>query len=520
MKLSHLISISLSFLSTLQAQPNIKWQKSFGGTQLDECHGVAETFDKGFILVGFTESPDGHVSSLHGGWDAWVIKLSTTGELEWEKTYGGTGYDVGYSIVQTKDSGYVFSAMTTSSDGQVTGAHGKDDCWIVKLDKNGNIEWQKTLGGSQNDVPYFVQQTDDLGFIVSASTISSDGDVSFSRGGLDYWICKLNKNGELEWEKTYGGSNHDVSVCIRQTIDKGYIVGGFTYSVDGDISGHYPGGAIDFWVLKLNSTGGIEWTKILGGTGSDEMNVVLQTIDGGYLIGGSSNSTDGNIISSHGGYDQCLIKLDPSGNVLWQKSYGGSLHDDLTSIDETEGGTGFIITGSSLSSDGDATFNQGDDDFWIVKADSSGNKIWQRSFGGNGADRPNDIIQTSDGTFLAAGRTQSTNGNVTNSFGQTDLWVLKIGSPVGINSLSDATFQLRIVSGSPGQRQVILEGENLLDSFPLYLHIYDAVGKQVTSLRIDHPTTALNLNEFPTGVYLYTLSKDNVTVGSGKLMLE
>ncbi len=213
---------------------------------------IQQTSDGGFIVAGQTYSNDGDVSGNHGGSDAWVVKLNSSGTILWQKCLGGTVYGaIAYSIQQTSDGGFIVGGETLSNDGDVSGNHGEFDAWVVKLDSLGDIEWQKCLGGTGWDWENSIQQTSDGGFIVAGYTNSNDGDVSGNHGSKDYWVVKLNSSGDIEWQKCLGGTNDDWARSIKQTSDGGFIVAGFTASNDGDVSGNQ--GNSDAWVVKLTN---------------------------------------------------------------------------------------------------------------------------------------------------------------------------------------------------------------------------------------------------------------------------
>src|SRR5690606_22973755 len=218
-----LLTLAL-FLSTLYltAQaPTIEWQKSLGGSGDDFGYSIQQTTDGGYIVGGHSNSTDGDVTGNHGGWDFWVVKLSNIGTIEWQKSLGGSGYDAATSIRQTTDGGYIIAGTSTSTDGDVTGNHGNSDYWVVKLSNTGVIEWQKSLGGSGSDTGWDVKQTTDGGCIVVGFSSSSDGDVTINYGFSDYWIVKLDSIGVITWQKSLGGNILDEAFSVQQTIDGG-----------------------------------------------------------------------------------------------------------------------------------------------------------------------------------------------------------------------------------------------------------------------------------------------------------
>ena len=345
--------------------PAIEWQKCLGGTSWDYAKSIQQTSGGGFIVAGETWSNDGDVSGNHGIVDSWIVKLNSSGDIIWQKCFGGTDDDVAFSIQQTSDGGFIVAGGTFSNDGDVSGNHGIVDSWIVKLNSSGDIIWQKCFGGTDDDVAFSIQQTSDGGFIVAGGTFSNDGDVSGNHGIVDSWIVKLNSSGDIIWQKCFGGTDDDVAFSIQQTSDGGFIVAGYTSSNDGDVSGNH--GSWDSWVVKLNSSGDIEWQKCLGGTDNDEAKSIQQTSDGGYIVAGETWSNDGDVSGNHGNSDYWVVKLNSSGDIEWQKCLGGTVKDIAKTIQQTSDG-GFIVAGYTNSNDGDVSGIHGDYyDFWVVK---------------------------------------------------------------------------------------------------------------------------------------------------------
>ena len=190
------------FLSEVWAQAStIQWQKCLGGTGVDKAYSIKQATDGGYIVDGLSYSFDGDVTGNHGNGDFWIVKLDTVGNIEWQKSFGGGYGDIAYSIQQTVDGGYIVAGLSYSFNGDVIGNHDGGDCWIVKLDSVGNIEWQKCLGGTLDDQAHSVQQTTDSGYIVAGSSWSSDGDVTDHHGTnsyADFWIVKLDSAGNIE----------------------------------------------------------------------------------------------------------------------------------------------------------------------------------------------------------------------------------------------------------------------------------------------------------------------------------
>ena len=352
--------------SKLFAQPIIEWQKCLGGSQADGSNSIQQTTDGGYIVGGYTDSNDGDVTNLHVPSDYWIVKLDNVGSIEWQKCLGGSNDDYANSIQQTIDSGYIVAGISKSNDGDVSGNHGLGDYWIVKLDNAGNIQWQKCLGGSNEDYAYAIQQTFDSGYIVTGYTTSTDGDVTGFHTLPDFWTVKLNSFGIDQWQKCLGGSNIDIARAVQQTLDGCYIIAGETLSHDGDVTGIH-GSNNDFWIVKLSSSGSLEWQKTYGGSMIDQAYSIQQTLDSGYIVAGRAYSTDGDVNGLHGTIDCWIVKLNSTGSIQWNKCLGGASAEEAYNIKQTSDG-GYIIAGKTRSTDGDVTGNHGGlGDFWVIK---------------------------------------------------------------------------------------------------------------------------------------------------------
>lgn len=384
----------------------------------------------GYIIAGTsTSSVSGDVSNVnHGLNDYWIALLDHYGSIDNNRLLGGNGDEAATDIQLTSDGGLIIAGYSTSSaNGDVTGTnHGLYDYWIVKTDINANIQWSKLLGGNNNDVPYSIQQTADGGYIVGGySSSSANGDVTAANhGAQDYWIVKLDASGNILWNKLLGGSNNDVPSSIQQTSDGGYIIAGYSRSsASGDVTDINHGNSVttDSWIVKLNSSGGIVWNKLLGGSQDDASSSIQQTSDGGYITAG--------YFTSGGFTNYWIIKLDAAGNTTWNKFLGGTNSEAASSIQQTSDG-GYIVAGySSSSGSGDVTGpNHGASDYWIVKLDAVGNIMWNKLYGGNNSDGATSIRQTPEGFFIVAGYSASSdNGDVTRTnHGANDYWILRL----------------------------------------------------------------------------------------------
>ena len=481
-------------LSFAQQAPAIQWQKCLGGTNEDNSRSIQPTPDGGYIMAGYTWSTNGDVQGYHGNEDIWVVKLSSTGSLQWQKALGGTGTDETYSIQPTIDGGYIVAGTTSSTDGDVVGNHGNWDAWVIKLSATGVIVWQKALGGINNDSANSILPTLDGGYIVAGTTSSNNGDVTGNHGNDDAWVVKLNSTGSLQWQKALGGTTEDVAHCIQPTTDGGYIVAGYTLSTDGDVTGN--NGNRDAWVVKISSTGSLQWQKALGGTGEERVYSIQPTTDGGYIVAGNTYSNNGDVTGAHGGGDAWVVKLSSTGSLQWQKALGGTGVDRAKSIQPTPNG-GYIVTGTTNSSDGDITGNHGIYDVWVVKLSSTGSLQWQKCLGGTGAEEADSIQLTPDGGYIMAGYATSINGDVTGNHGNWDAWVVKLGP-----ELSTTGFVKESLVVYPNPTKTLLTVQNNHQTPFEKIVITDLTGKIV--LTQTAPTAQVNVAALANGMYILT----------------
>jgi hypothetical protein len=470
--------VLILFISSnkIQAQaPLIQWQNCLGGTGVEGGYLpsiVQQTTDGGYILATTTNSNDGDVSGHHDPdiyTDIWLVKLDDAGSIQWQKCIGGSGEDVAKNIKQTPDGGYILGGSTFTSSGgaYLNGYYLNGDilldsidamnggAWIAKLNSIGEIQWQKMLGGC--GVSY-IQPTADGGYI----TVQDADNLCFqpefipnlfpgSHGESDYWLVKLNSIGVIEWSKALGGSFEDIPNCVRQTTDGGYIIAGESWSNDGDVSGHHGSNSnTDLWIVKVNNLGNIQWQRSLGGIYNESSYFYYHTPDiqltseGGYIIAGENNINDGDVIGNHGNtVDAWVVKLNNTGQIEWQKSLGGFGPDGAGAIQQTSEG-GYIVAGYNASSDdtlGDVRGNHGDYDYWVVKLNNLGGLDWQKSLGGTQWEFAHYVQQTTDGGFIMSGLTISDDGDVSGRHGDNrDVWLVKLTPSPAITQQNNVLY--------------------------------------------------------------------------------
>jgi hypothetical protein len=425
--------ISIISITNLIAQPTKEWDRTIGGNDYDNIEAIHQTADGGYIMGGTSYSGSGgdKTENSVGQPDYWVVKLNAAGVKEWDKTLGGNYLEYFESIQQTDDGGYIVGGASGSdASGDKSKANrGAVDFWVVKLNATGNIEWESTLGGTGSDYLYSVRQTADGGFILGGF---SDSDASGEKtengkGSNDYWIVKLDAAGVKEWDKTLGASNGEFLYSVEQTTDEGYILGGWSTSdASGDKSENAKG-VSDFWVVKLDAARNIVWEKTIGGNDLEWLNYLEQTADGGYVMGGPSASDAGGdkTENSRGGFtDYWVVKLAADGTKEWDKTIGGSGYDILLALKQAPDGS-YILGGSSDSdAGGDKTENA--KGAWLVKLSSTGNKLWDKTFSGGASIMALDA--THDGGYILGITSQANAGGEKseNSKGLVDYWVIKL----------------------------------------------------------------------------------------------
>jgi len=396
----------------------ITWEKTFGGSDYDMALSIIQTTDGGYAIVGVTESKGA------GEEDAWLIIIDSQGNMLWDRTYGGSEDDGALDIIQTTDNGFTFVGYTE------TGEYGGSDAWGMKLDDEGALLWEKIYGGSGDDYVLSLIQTSDGGYAATGYSMYEE------EGEIDTSVVKMDSEGNVIWEQGFGEENPEIATSIIQTTDGGYAVLGFVIPIKDTGYIMYKEGIkkekvleiekSDIWITKLNPDGTILWNNVYGGREDEEAYSLVQTTDGGYIIGGYTKS------KGRGGKDAWIIKLDSIGNIIWEKAYGGNDDDLAYSLVQTTDG-GYAIAGSTDSK------GEGELDIWFFKLDEQGNLLWEKTYGGSDDEEARSIIQTTEGGYAIAGFTYSKGA------GGADVWILKLDEQGKINESSeeDSHYALR-----------------------------------------------------------------------------
>lgn len=379
-----LLLISIGILQFLISQP--QWQRTIGGSNHDFPYSIIQTNDNGFVVAGYT------FSYSSGYEDMYIVKLSFAGSIQWTRSIGGTGNDIGYSIIQTSDGGYAIGGWSNSF------GTGYADFYVVKLSSAGSFQWNKVINLANNDYGISIVQTPDRGLVLAG--LSSTGGVFSS----SIYIVKLDSGGSYLWSKTYGGGGDEVAFSIAKTTDGGLVTTGYTNS--------FGLGGNNIQIMKLDGNGTLQWSKTIGGSGPNGQGYsIIQTTDGGYAIAGVTEAFGA------GSYDMHIVKLDVAGTLLWTRTVGAYGQDLAYSIVQTSDG-GFTAAGRTNSF--------GNSDLYVVRLNNAGILLWSKTYGGSGIEGGYEylypIIKTTDDSYVITGQT--------NSFGAggDDMYIVKFDS--------------------------------------------------------------------------------------------
>jgi hypothetical protein len=379
-----LVLVLLTASGVIAAKPvqasSKMWTQTYGGADNDFAYSLAATSDGGYIIVGSTGMDVGST----GGY-VWLVKTDMNGYEMWNRTYGSAGKTHGYYVVQTVDGGYALVGSDTSSSDN-------SDVWLVKTDAEGYEMWNHTYGGTEDENALSLLQTSDGGYVIAGTTSSFDG-------GPNFWLVKTDAYGHEMWNHTYGGPETDLARIVVATSDGGYAIIGITQS--------FGAGKMDFWLVKTDADGILQWTHTYGGPNMDMALSVVATGDGGYALVGMKSYSDG-----FSGSDGWLIKTDSSGNELWNRTYGGPESEAFLSVVQASDG-GYVLAGDTSS------YGAGSDDFWLVKTDANGNELWNQTYGGPDGDGAYSLVKTPDGGYALVGSTRSFGA------GNQDFWLIK-----------------------------------------------------------------------------------------------
>jgi hypothetical protein len=515
MKTITCLLIVLLYLPLAAQDPAIQWQNTIGGDNEDVALAIDITQDGGSIIAGASLSgaTGDKDEASQGGYDIWIVKLDVNGVLEWQETIGGSGDDYASSIQQTEDGGYIVGGNSDSdiSGDKTENSRGGLDLWILKLDNNGTIEWQRTLGGNAQEFDSRATQTTDGGYFVtgySDSGISGDK-TDPSNGQRDFWALKLDSAGNILWQNGIGGSLVERPITSMQLADGTYIMGGNSFSnISGDKTENSQGES-DYWLVRLDANGEIIWDSTIGGSSNEIIREIIQTSDNNLVIAGYSRSNAGGDKEedSNGAEDYWIVKVGlDDGEPIWQNTIGGSGIDFLTNIRELPSGE-FIASGYSQSNiSGDKTDDtNGGYDLWILKLSDLGVLLSQVTLGGT-ADETRafqEILDNGDYIIACTSDSNASGDKTENSEGIEDYWVFKTSAQV-LAIPQPALLSNIVVTPNPTKGNITIELPKMYAR--LGITVRDALGKTILFEYFDD-TSRISLEVLgAAGLYFITIS--------------
>lgn len=533
MKLKHyslaryLVCLLVLCSTSLIAQ-DILWEKSYGGKQADYLLDVIPTPDYGFLLGGASLSKKSgtKTASNRGDLDYWVWKMDEKGNQVWQKGMGGSGQDLLACVLLTKDGGYILAGSSESdkSFDKKEDSRGSSDFWIIKLNAKGGEEWQKTIGGSGQDELASIVQSRDGGFVLAGSTNSerSADKTTSSYGGMDYWVIKVDKEGKLEWQNSFGGIYNDELRSLVVTQDGGFLLGGSTNSPDGGTKTDKGFGQNDYWIVKLDDVGKEVWQVTIGGAGDDQLYSAKELADGTYVFGGSSNSDSGErkTKSNDNGTDFWVVAMDKEQKILWQETYNLAKVDVLTSLVENDDHTlllGGYAQGEIAKRKGPAKamkmakpglsnneqFKSGTGDYVALKINAKGEELWRKSIGSNGADILKKVIETRDGGYLMTGTSKgSQSGDRSSGIGGADFWVVKL---LDKNKKKEDKLPVEAIPNPAMDYTNVIVGYEFKKGTAT---LVDIAGHVLQQFDITERTVPIDLTGLPEGIYVVNIKTE------------
>ncbi|WP_051364359.1 T9SS type A sorting domain-containing protein [Flavobacterium limnosediminis] len=488
-------------LAAIAQVPPVQWQKTFGGSSIDHASSVQLTQDGGYIIAGGWSFD--YCGQGSGSFNGAALKIDGLGNLKWHTCLELPGMDYSVSIQAVPSGGFIMLSVTDyNAFDFILDPH------VMKISDSGDIEWNALYTDFNSfgvmNVDFWdtwpkgsIQNTPDGGYIVAGS---KDSDFFNFPYIPDCAIMKLNSTGAVQWENYIGSSNEEFASSIQNTPDGNYIFAGGTKSFSDN---H---GLIDFYVVKINNEGTVIWQKRLGGAGNEIATSVQVTSDGGYIVAGYTTSNNGNVSGNHGGSDVWVVKLDSNGTILWQKCLGGTGNERASSIQTASDG-GYIVAGHTNSNDGNVSGNHGDFDAWVVKLDSNGTIRWQKCFGGSAADYASSIQVTTDGGYIFAGETYSNDGDVASINGGSDIWVVKLGP----ENLSAASFDSSNIRLHPNPVNDFLHFSEELQTIAIFT---------INSQKIIQATNVekIDLSALPAGMYFIKIENNAGNISVSKIL--
>lgn len=513
--MKRLFLIFVLFTSIIIQAQDILWEKTVGGKHAEYLYDAIATPDYGMILVGSSlSSQTGDLEKkTQGDFDFFITKLDEKGTTEWVQNFGGSGVDKLQSINRTFDGGYILAGTTRSpkSGDKTSELMGLDDIWLLKLDMKGNIQWQKTFGGLAEDRASLILPAADGGFILAGNsasnpyTLKNEAEKSFmitktepSRGNLDYWIVKMDTSGEVQWQKTLGGKLVDQVQAMVELSDQSIVVGGSSNSPQGLDKDSEGNGFNDWWLFKMDKQGNVQWQKSFGGSGDDQLTSMGVTPEGNLLVGGYFSENVGQHVTS----DFVVYKLDPNGKTIWQKIHDQGVKDILIDLVINKDST-FLMSGYSAmdqSNGKTSKLEEGIEDYIAVKFDADGNELWHTIVGGKQKEVLTRTIETRDGGYVLMGTQMPLKAEGNNNANFYVVKLLDREKPLKDKSLLEA------LPNPTTEYTAIIIGYEYKNGV---CSVVDLAGHVLEEFEINgNRTIPIGLKGYPDGVYIVRVKTD------------
>ena len=504
------------------------WDHRYGGSAGDYLMSFCPALNHGYILAGKTASDSSGDKTTHihgiGAFDYWIVKVDTGGHKVWEKDIGGDDDDHFVSVAPTSDGGYILGG---GSDSPVSGdktqpSRGGIDYWIVKVDMNGNIQWDKDFGGSDDDELRTVIQTRDGGYLVCGDSRSGvSGDKTQGHFGIgDFWVIKTDSLGIKQWDKVYGGSEYERFYTVKEIGNQGYILSGQSRSGISGNKSTISRGFMDYWIVRIDASGNILWDKDYGSTQDDYFQTMERGQDGKYLLAGWSVAgvSGDKTQPSKGGYDLWIIKVDTSGNISWDKDFGGSGNEDEFSSIRVSTDGGYLLGATSYSNaSGDKSNNNlGVEQPWILKIDSVGTLQWEKTVYTMGHNENAFAMELGDNKcyLVVSGDNEVAGGDKTedawNHSG--DYWIIKYceGINTAIDENNPAAGEAEVFPNPFDNELVVKLNSSDFKNKNAELSLIDICGKEIFFEKFNQEIK-LSTSHLPHGAYFVRVKTQNGT---------
>ncbi|MCT8340591.1 T9SS type A sorting domain-containing protein [Flavobacteriaceae bacterium TK19130] len=447
----------------------------------------------------------------YGGLDYFIWKMDEQGSLDWQKTYGGPGSDFLQKIITTRDGGFLLAGTSDSAKGGLKkdDPYGMGDFWVVKLNADGSEQWQRTIGGVSADILKTAMELPEGGYLLAGSSSSpkSKAKKTKNQGNKDYWVIKLDSAGEVEWESSFGGKYVDEIEAVCSAPDKGFYLLGYSNSPDGPLKAAKNLGGGDYWLIRIDKLGNLIWEKAFGGEGDDHPYAMLRRKNGNILVGGISSTKSGAMkqAANSKGTDFWVFEMDNESGIVWEETYDIGEYDVLSSMEENNDRT-VLLAGYAKSENVGrrASDSRGINDYVAIKIKPDGKEKWRQEIGSKGEDVLKRLIETRGGGYLMAGTSSGAiSGERNSKQGRSDFWVVKLG-----DEDKDKNEEVSFVEAFPNPTDrftniIITEDFERGTAF-----LYDINGRQLQQYELTGRTLPVDLRNLPMGIYLVKVKTD------------